>query len=62
MKSTVTTHDLPWVIVTGAGTDEQSIVGQARSMALAIQFKAELCDPDADVMRRLPSGELTTEF
>jgi hypothetical protein len=31
-------------------------------MALAIQFKAELHDSTADVLRRLPSGELTTEF
>ena len=62
MKTTDTTHMLPWVVVTGAGTDEQEVVGDARSMALAIQFKAELHDPTADVMRRLPSGELTTEF
>jgi hypothetical protein len=62
MKTTDTSHDLPWVIVSGAGTDEQTIVGEARSMALAIQFKVELYDPTADVMRRLPTGELTTEF
>lgn len=59
---TTVTRELPWVVVTGAGTDEQTVVGEARSMALAIQYKAELCDPTADVMRRLPSGELTTEF
>jgi hypothetical protein len=62
MITTDTTHVLPWVVVTGAGTDEEAIVGEARSMALAIQFKAELHDSNADVMRRLPTGELTTEF
>lgn len=62
MNTTDTTPMLPWVVVTGAGTDEEAIVGEARSMALAIQFKADLHDPTADVMRRLPSGELTTEF
>lgn len=62
MSTTDTTPMLPWVVVTGAGTDEEAIVGEARSMALAIQFKAELHDSTADVMRRLPTGELTTEF
>jgi hypothetical protein len=62
MNTTDTTPMLPWVVVTGAGTDEEAIVGEARSMALAIQFKAELHDSTADVMRRLPTGELTTEF
>ena len=60
MNTTDTTPMLPWVVVTGAGTDEEAIVGEARSMALAIQFKAELHDSTADVMRRLPTGELTT--
>jgi hypothetical protein len=59
---TTVTSELPWVVVTGAGTDEQTVVGEACSMALAIQFKAELHDSTADVLRRLPSGELTTEF
>jgi hypothetical protein len=62
MNTTDTTPMLPWVVVTGAGTDEEAIVGEARSMALAIQFKAELHDSTADVMRRLPTGELTTEY
>ena len=62
MNTSDTTHVQPWVVVTGTGTDEEAIVGEARSMALAIQFKAELHDLTADVMRRLPSGELTTEF
>ena len=62
MNTTDTTPMLPWVVVTGAGTEEEAIVGEARSMALAIQFKAELHDSTADVMRRLPTGELTTEF
>lgn len=62
MNTTDTTPMLPWVVVTGAGTDEEAIVGEARSMALAIHFKAELHDSTADVMRRLPTGELTTEF
>ena len=62
MNTTDTTPMLPWVVVTGAGTDEEAIVGEARSMALAIQCKAELHDSTADVMRRLPTGELTTEF
>ena len=62
MNTTDTTPMLPWVVVTGAGTDEEAIVGEARSMTLAIQFKAELHDSTADVMRRLPTGELTTEF
>ena len=62
MNTTDTTHMLPWVVVTGAGTDEEAIVGEACSMALAIQGKAELHDSTADVMRRLPTGELTTEF
>jgi hypothetical protein len=62
MNTTDTTPMLPWVVVTGAGTDEEAIVGEARSMALVIQFKAELHDSTADVMRRLPTGELTTEF
>jgi hypothetical protein len=59
---TTVTRELPWVVVTGAGTDEQTVVGEACSMSLAIQFKAELHDSTADVMRRLPRGQLTTEF
>jgi hypothetical protein len=55
-------QSLPWVIVTAAGTKEQTIIAQARSMPLALQVKVELYDPSADVMKRLPSGELTTEF
>lgn len=52
----------PWVVVTNAGQDEETIVSQAPSMGLAFQLKAELHDPSADVMKRLPNGELTTEF
>lgn len=53
---------MPWVVVTNAGQDEETIVSQATSMGLAFQLKAELNNPSADVMKRLPNGELTTEF
>jgi hypothetical protein len=53
---------MPWVVVTNAGQDDQTIVSQAPSMGLAFQLKAELHDPSADVMKRLPNGKLTTEF
>ena len=51
-----------WVIVTNAGTDEQSVIDETHSFGLAMQLRAELHDPTSDVMKRLPSGELTTEF
>lgn len=53
---------LPWVIVSNPGTDAEKIIGEYADMETADIFKKKVKGVNVDVMKRLPSGELTTEF
>ena len=52
----------PWVLVTGAGTDIQTVVDDFATYQQALTQARNFDGPGVDVMKRLPSGELTTEF
>jgi hypothetical protein len=55
---------IAWVVVTGAGTDDERIVSEHDHYtdALALAKSMRNMDMDSDVMQRLPDGTLTTEF
>ncbi len=51
----------PWVIVTNPGTDEEDVWADFPTYRAAVATLAD-ADEGADIMKRLDSGELTTEF
>ena len=67
--NTATAHNPnPWVIVEGAGTDDESIVNdfptfkQASKELSAQYYPDELDDKNVRIMRRLDDGTLTAEY
>lgn len=54
---------LPYVVVTGPGTALEQMIGEFATFSEALacaKHNRDWCD--ADVMKRLPDGSLTTEF
>lgn len=64
MKTNTTSdsNNLPWVVVAHAGTSEQRIVHEAPTFSAALLYWQGLRDASADVMKRRPDGQLTTEY
>jgi predicted RNA polymerase sigma factor len=61
MKKATPHNPNPWVIVTNAGTDDESIFSDHATYKEARQ-NANECGEEWDIMRRLDDGSLTTEF